>query len=165
MTAISTAMKTTTKIKQLHDVRSLTGNNMNILMISDVFFPRVNGVSTSIQTFTDTLLDQGHRVTLIAPDYPETYNSQLTVIRIPSKRLPFDPEDRLMSKRAIKKLLPQLQQQQFDIIHIQTPFVAHYAGIYLAKKLNKRTKTDSTAEGISARRNTTKDFISRRFPN
>ena len=24
---------------------------MNILMISDVYFPRVNGVSTSIQTF------------------------------------------------------------------------------------------------------------------
>jgi glycosyltransferase involved in cell wall biosynthesis len=49
--------------------------------------------------------------------------------------LPFDPEDRLMSKRKINKLLPQLQKQQFDIVHIQTPFVAHYAGVYLAKKL------------------------------
>ena len=40
-----------------------------------------------------------------------------------------------MSKRKVNRLLPQLEKQQFDIVHIQTPFAAHYAGIYLAKKL------------------------------
>lgn len=108
---------------------------MNILMISDVYFPRVNGVSTSIQTFTESLLAQGHTVTLIAPEYPEKTEDDFTIIRIPSKKLPFDPEDRLMSKRAIKKMLPELSRQQFDLVHIQTPFVAHYAGVYLAENL------------------------------
>lgn len=37
---------------------------MNILMISDVYFPRVNGVSTSIQTFRRQLERLGHQVTL-----------------------------------------------------------------------------------------------------
>jgi len=108
---------------------------LNILMISDVFFPRVNGVSTSIQTFTESLLAEGHKVTLIAPEYPQQHQADFPVIRIPSSKLPFDLEDRLMSKRKISKLLVQLESQQFDILHIQTPFVAHYAGIYLAKKL------------------------------
>jgi glycogen synthase len=40
---------------------------MNILFISDVFFPRVNGVSTSINTFATELKALGHQVTLIAP--------------------------------------------------------------------------------------------------
>lgn len=108
---------------------------MNILMVSDVFFPRVNGVSTSIQTFTESLLAQGHSVTLIAPDYPEQYTADFEIIRVPSRQLPFDPEDRLMNRKFIKKLLAMLEKQNFDIVHIQTPFIAHYAGIYLAKKL------------------------------
>jgi 1,2-diacylglycerol 3-alpha-glucosyltransferase len=58
------------------------------------------------------------------------------VIRVPSRRLPFDPEDRLMSLRYIKKLVDQLKHQSFDVVHIQTPFVAHYAGLYLADRLN-----------------------------
>ena len=31
---------------------------MRILMVSDVYFPRVNGVSTSIETFRHTLAGQ-----------------------------------------------------------------------------------------------------------
>lgn len=114
----------------------MVNKKLNILMISDVFFPRVNGVSTSIQTFTDSFLAEGHQVTLIAPDYPEEHLADFPIIRIPASKLPFDPEDRLMSKRKISKLLPQLEKMQFDILHIQTPFVAHYAGVYLAKRLD-----------------------------
>jgi hypothetical protein len=33
---------------------------MKVLMISDVYFPRVNGVSTSIQTFRGELAALGH---------------------------------------------------------------------------------------------------------
>ncbi|HAJ71773.1 MAG TPA: glycosyl transferase family 1, partial [Methylophilaceae bacterium] len=42
---------------------------MKILLISDVYFPRVNGVSTSIKTFTEQMQQLGHKVHLIAPDY------------------------------------------------------------------------------------------------
>jgi hypothetical protein len=40
---------------------------MRILMLSDVYFPRVNGVSTSIQTFRADLRELGTEVTLVAP--------------------------------------------------------------------------------------------------
>jgi glycosyltransferase involved in cell wall biosynthesis len=104
-------------------------------MLSDVYFPRVNGVSTSIQTFARSFQEQGHTLTLIAPQYPEDTESSFNEVRIPSRALPFDPEDRLMSLKAIKRLLPRLKQLEIDIVHIQTPFVAHYAGVYLARAL------------------------------
>ena len=42
---------------------------MNVLLISDTYFPRVNGVSTSIRTFARALSRMGHAVTIVAPDY------------------------------------------------------------------------------------------------
>ena len=43
---------------------------LRILMIPDVYFPRVNGASTSIQTFRGGLMALGHRVLRVAPGYP-----------------------------------------------------------------------------------------------
>jgi glycosyltransferase involved in cell wall biosynthesis len=104
-------------------------------MISDVFFPRINGVSTSIQTFRQHLLQQGHHVTLIVPDYGDNGIEDEHTIRIPSRYLPMDPEDRMMRSGHIKQLVSRLEKQQFDVLHVQTPFVAHYLGIWLARRL------------------------------
>ncbi len=112
---------------------------MHVLMIADVFFPRVNGVSTSIQTFRQELHRQGHALTLIAPDYRGRRRVVMeehgTLLRIPARRVPFDPEDRFMHRRAIARLLPHLRDRRVDLVHIQTPFVAHYAGRSLAREL------------------------------
>ena len=108
---------------------------MRILMISDVYFPRVNGVSTSIQTFRQHLLALGHEVTLIAPEYPQPHVDDNSIIRIPSRYVPLDPEDRMLKYSSVLELTEELRRRSFDIIHIQTPFVAYYAGIELAKRL------------------------------
>lgn len=114
---------------------------MNILLISDVYFPRVNGVSTSIRTFVYQLQQLGHQVTLIAPDYPAADHHQVTadeawIMRIPARGLFFDPEDRLMKMGEVLDKVQQLQRQQFDIIHVHTPFVAHMLGLRLGKLLS-----------------------------
>jgi len=108
---------------------------MNILMISDVYFPRINGVSTSIQTFKRELEQQGHRVVLMVPEYTQEYAFENDVMRVPSRGVLFDPEDRMMKKSRALKLLPELRRYNFDLVHIQTPFVAHYLGRTLAKQL------------------------------
>ena len=109
---------------------------MRILMISDVYFPRVNGVSTSIQTFRADLLAQGHRCVLVAPAYPGTGEDDgEAVIRIHSRAVPRDPDDRLFSRSRLLALTAQLRGERFDLVHVQTPFVAHYAGIELARRL------------------------------
>jgi 1,2-diacylglycerol 3-alpha-glucosyltransferase len=109
---------------------------MNILFISDVFFPRVNGVSTSINTFATELRSLGHQVTLIAPSYTDEDKQEEWIVRVPSHKIYFDPEDRLMNFGKLKALLPWIRDKHFDVIHIHTPFTAHYVGIYFGKKLD-----------------------------
>jgi len=69
---------------------------MRILMISDVYFPRVNGVSTSILTFQQELAAQGHEVHIVAPHYPAGHPEEPHISRIESGYVMLDPEDRLM---------------------------------------------------------------------
>lgn len=111
---------------------------MHILYVSDVYFPRINGVSTSIETFRGELLAAGHRVTLIAPHYlpaKEVVHEAEGIYRIPARAVPRDPEDRLMSYRGARQLVAELRQQDIDLVHIHTPFAAHYAGLALARAL------------------------------
>lgn len=108
---------------------------MKILFISDVYFPRINGVSTSIETFRHELRALGHTVHLIAPDYLTPSSDETGILRVPSRRVPLDPEDRLMSYRRVMQHLDKFRSEQYDIIHIQTPFVAHYLGTKLSRLL------------------------------
>jgi 1,2-diacylglycerol 3-alpha-glucosyltransferase len=106
-------------------------------MISDVYFPRINGVSTSIQTFRRDLSRLGHESELITPDYPDgTQASDPHIRRIPSRYVPRDPEDRMMKRGHIRRSLAELRAREFDLVHIQTPFIAHYAGLELARALD-----------------------------
>ena len=111
---------------------------MRILMISDVYFPRINGVSTSIETFCKDLAEQNVDVTLIAPSYPASQNQFVgPVQRVSSRQVPFDPEDRLMRWKPLLERLKEAGRKEVDVIHIQTPFVAHYAGIRAGRMFGK----------------------------
>ncbi|MEM1205819.1 MAG: glycosyltransferase [Acidobacteriota bacterium] len=107
---------------------------MKILFISDVCAPRVNGVSTSITTFRDELQKIGHRVDLVAPRYGDEPD-QPGVTRVGGWRVPFDPEDRIMSRRRVLALRDDIAREGYDLIHVQTPFVAHRVGVTLAREL------------------------------
>jgi glycosyltransferase involved in cell wall biosynthesis len=130
---------------------------MRILMISDVYFPRVNGVSTSIKTFAREFSGRGHGVTLIAPEYGPDKGSPggdvrcrtagghrgdgslgadgFEIIRIPSRYLVLDPEDRILRPSRIRRHRERIARRGYDLVHIQTPFVAHYAGLSLARRM------------------------------
>ncbi|HEY5849774.1 MAG TPA: glycosyltransferase [Lysobacter sp.] len=114
---------------------------MNILMLSDVYFPRINGVSTSIRTFAQGLARMGHSVTLVAPDYgidsrqqaQDDGNEGFEVIRLPSRVIFFDPEDRLIRAADLARAEAALRNREWDVIHIHTPFRAHSLGVRLAR--------------------------------
>ncbi|MDH5778857.1 MAG: glycosyltransferase, partial [Gammaproteobacteria bacterium] len=84
------------------------------------------------KTYRAALQEMGHQVTVIAPDYGKTTNDEAGIIRIPSRGLLLAKEDRMMKAHHIYRLVKQLKGMDIDIIHIQTPFVAHYAGLKLA---------------------------------
>ena len=94
---------------------------LHVLMLSDVYFPRVNGVSTSIQTFRGTLAGLGVRVTVVAPDYPAADSAADTtdgILRLPSHAVPLDPEDRLMRWSSLADLDRRLANADFDLVHV-----------------------------------------------
>ena len=107
---------------------------MRIAYLTDVYFPRVNGVSTSIDSFRDELIAAGHEVLLVAPEYGGE-RSAPGVVRVAARRVFVDPEDRMLRARRVLDLEPQLRQSRPDLVHVQTPFVAHWAGERLARRL------------------------------
>jgi glycosyltransferase involved in cell wall biosynthesis len=106
---------------------------MRVLMVSDVYFPRVNGVSTSIETFRRTLAAQGVEVRLVVPRYGDEAEAE-GIVRVAGRPVPGDPEDRLVGWRAMHRAVLEAATD-CDLIHIQTPFIAHYAGLKAARKL------------------------------
>ena len=107
---------------------------MRVLFISDVYFPRVNGVSTSIRTFRNDLTAAGIDTVLVAPAYGEVAAAEPDIIRVASSGVPRDPEDRRMKWLALRQALVPLAGQHFDLVHIHTPFIAHYAGVRFARQ-------------------------------
>lgn len=107
---------------------------MRILMVSDVYFPRVNGVSTSIETFRRTLAGQGIEVRLVVPRYGDEADEP-GVVRVAGRPIPGDREDRLVGWGGMHRAVREAAQD-CDLIHVQTPFVAHYAGLKAARQLD-----------------------------
>ncbi|TAH52618.1 MAG: glycosyltransferase family 4 protein, partial [Betaproteobacteria bacterium] len=109
-----------------------------VLMVSDVYFPRVNGVSTSIATFRPALRACGIDVRMVVPDYGTGGDrvDEPGIVRVPGNKVPRDPEDRLMSWRRTRTAVLR-EAPACDLVHIQTPFVAHYAGVAAARRLGR----------------------------
>jgi glycosyltransferase involved in cell wall biosynthesis len=108
---------------------------MHVLMVSDVYFPRINGVSTSIETFRRGLRALGTRCTLVAPAY-ETSGAEPDgdVCRVASRPVPLDPEDRLMRGGSLRRALERIDHREIDVVHVQTPFLAHRDGVRYARR-------------------------------
>jgi glycosyltransferase involved in cell wall biosynthesis len=108
---------------------------MRVLFVSDVYFPRVNGVSTSIRTFRSDLAQIGVETTLVAPAYPGApEDGDPSIIRVPSGGVPMDPEDRRFKGGPLRATLNRELASRIDLVHIHTPFIAHYAGARFARE-------------------------------
>lgn len=106
---------------------------MRVLFVSDVYFPRVNGVSTSIRTFRQDLATCGVETLLVVPSYDQSAPSdEPGIMRVASSGVPKDPEDRRMQWGALSRVLATIPR--VDVVHIQTPFVAHYAAARFARR-------------------------------
>jgi hypothetical protein len=108
---------------------------VRVLLISDVYFPRVNGVSTSVRTFRSDLAAGGVETSLVVPEYGGSFtDTEPNIFRVSGARVPKDPEDRRMRWGALMRALDALPKRAFDLVHIHTPFVAHYAGVKFARR-------------------------------
>ncbi|HEU4592575.1 MAG TPA: glycosyltransferase [Steroidobacteraceae bacterium] len=109
--------------------------SLRVLFVSDVYFPRVNGVSTSIRTFRGDLAREGVQTMLVAPEYPgASPDAEPGILRIASGGVPLDPEDRRFHSAALERALNHELAARIDLVHIHTPFIAHYAAVRFARR-------------------------------
>ena len=114
---------------------------MNIVYVSDQYWPSVSGVPVSMDTFKENLIQKGFNVYMLVPDYPEAAewdreNNATNVFRFRSRSLFFNKENRLVYKSEKKKVYERLDLIKPDIIHIHTEFALAKIVIKYAKKNN-----------------------------
>lgn len=111
---------------------------MNILMMTNTFFPHVGGVARSIERFARRYSYLGHHVKVVAPEFDGMPEQEQDVVRIPALRS-FNHTDFsvvLPIPRSLHKFVDTFEP---DIIHSHHPFlvggtalrVAHTHGLPL----------------------------------
>lgn len=119
---------------------------MRIVMFSDCYYPRVNGVVVSVYSFVQELVNRGHVVKVITVEYPDDYefnkkkgssmglidNPNFSLNRLSSKEIIFSKEDRLVRLKQWHILKGILDEFQPDILHINSEWLVGYFGAMYA---------------------------------
>ncbi|MBN1242888.1 MAG: glycosyltransferase [Spirochaetales bacterium] len=102
---------------------------MRIAFVTDCFWPRVNGVTVSVQSFKDELERRGHEVIVLCPEYPKRDKSvpEPGVLRFDSMGNSFSVEDRLVHLHAFPSVFMALDRFRPDAVHINTEFALQFA--------------------------------------
>jgi glycosyltransferase involved in cell wall biosynthesis len=125
-------------------------------MFTDAYWPRINGVTVSVDSFSHALVRSGNEVMIICSFYPEskeaeriatwksrTKNGQADVkkgepiiIRVPSMPIIISKEDRIAKFSKWFWVSKQIEAFNPDIIHVNTEFVIAEFGFQYAKLHN-----------------------------
>lgn len=106
---------------------------LRIGMLSESYLPRISGVVHSLTAFVGALRERGHRVFVVAPVYPGYADTEPDIIRLPSVRLPHEPDfplANLLSPASWR----MLQTLDVDVVHTHSPFLMGRAGARVARR-------------------------------
>jgi glycosyltransferase involved in cell wall biosynthesis len=112
-------------------------------MFTDAYWPRVNGVTVSVDSFSRALIKAGHEVLIICSSYPEEYNLPVPLsgaerreddpklVRVPSMPAFVTKEDRIAQFHKWFWVFKQVELFNPGIIHINTEFmIAEFGFLY-----------------------------------
>jgi glycosyltransferase involved in cell wall biosynthesis len=117
-------------------------------MFTDAYWPRVNGVTVSVDSFARALIRQGHQVLIICSSYPESCNlppplmkeddrdDAPRVVRVPSLPAFVTKEDRIAKFTSWHWVFRKVEEFNPQIIHINTEIVIAEFGYLYAKVHN-----------------------------
>jgi glycosyltransferase involved in cell wall biosynthesis len=111
---------------------------MRILFVTQAYKPRVNGVTFSVESFAKTLRELGHRVIIVAPNYPGYKDEETDVVRLGSHNLFISREDWVANPwlSSSRKSIEGLLSLKPDIIHTHTHFFMEMDAIWWARKVD-----------------------------
>jgi len=105
---------------------------MNILIVTNTFTPHVGGVARSVEAFTAEYRRRGHRVLVLAPEFPHMEEDEIDVIRI-SAIQNFNASDFSVVLPLHPALSEQVDDFHPDIVHSQHPFLLGSTAMRLAR--------------------------------
>lgn len=95
---------------------------MNVLMVTNTFTPHVGGVANSVASFAAEYRRQGHRVLVIAPEFPDAPAGETDVIRVPAIQK-FNGSDFSLRLPVPGFLFPALDRFRPDVVHSHHPYL------------------------------------------
>ena len=116
-------------------------------MFTDAYWPRVNGVTVSVDSFSRALIKAGHEVLIICSSYPEGLNPPVSffdnrenggpkIVRVPSVPAFITKEDRIAKFNKWFWVFKQVEQFNPEIIHINTEMIIAGFGFLYARAHN-----------------------------
>ena len=124
---------------------------MKIAMFTDAYWPRVNGVTVSVDSFSRALVKEGHEVLIVCSLYPRSNENDyvslkdeleqesenlFTFIRVPSIPSFVTKEDRIAKFYKWNWVRDKIYDFRPDIIHINSEFAICNFGIWYARTFN-----------------------------
>src|SRR3989338_3403458 len=112
--------------------RDLARGCMNILMMSNTYKPLVGGLEKSIESFTKSFREEGHRVIVVAPEFANM-KVEKDVIRIPAI------QNAGGSQFSVQPPVPSGLEEALgdfkpDIVHAHHPFLVGDTALRIARK-------------------------------
>lgn len=109
---------------------------MRIVIATESFLPRTNGVTNSVVNISSRLVSLGHEVTIICPDsFPGSEYLGIPVVTVPSTVVPgiadFD-----VAVASVPRFTHILRSLCPDVIHVASPFVLGALALRSARKLS-----------------------------
>lgn len=101
---------------------------MRILIVTEFYYPFINGVTRQVEGLANALADAGHTVLILAPGYRSTIQEDrpgITIMRVPGIPNPFSKDLPLYlpSLGPAGRVDDAVRTWQPDIIHVQTNFM------------------------------------------
>ncbi len=112
---------------------------MNIAIVTDTYFPDINGVTSSIFTLAESLRVRGHNVYVFTVSEPKEILRQVKadpcVYRFPSVPLFFLKPHRAVLPFSVR-LIRMMRKLKIDIIHTQSEFFMGFVGLYVGYSMH-----------------------------
>ncbi len=108
---------------------------MNIVMMTNTYLPHVGGVARSVSSFTEEFRRRGHRVLVVAPEFPNAPAKEVDVVRVPAIQN-FNGSDFAVVLPLLSDLDDALDAFAPDLIHSHHPYLLGMTALREARARN-----------------------------
>ncbi|MEJ2515952.1 MAG: glycosyltransferase [Gammaproteobacteria bacterium] len=105
---------------------------MNILLVTNTFAPHVGGVARSVEAFAAEYRKRGHRVLVVAPEFPDMPARESGVLRVPAIQ-EFNASDFSVVYPVRPQLSEPIDEFAPDVVHSQHPFLLGATAVRIAR--------------------------------